>query len=119
MADESAPTGRIELLPFLLRSSSAVELCRGIVDGSAKSIPLMRVSKAADAREQGARHPCLTFRLRQCDTSQGALCACSWRDVYTIPASLSLGQRVISDSAAGKWLSTLITRKESAPRAAG
>ena len=35
------------------------------------------------------------------------------------PASLSLGQRVTSDSAAGKWLSTLITRKGSASRAAG
>ena len=37
---------------------------------------------------------------------RSSLCACSWRDVYTIPASLSLGQRVTSDSAAGKWLST-------------
>ena len=46
VADESAPTSRIELLPFLLRSSSAVELCRGIVDGSATSIPVMHVSEA-------------------------------------------------------------------------
>jgi len=50
---------------------------------------------------------------------RSSLCACSWRDVYTIPASLSLGQRITSDSAAGKWLSTLITRKGSALRAAG
>ena len=46
MADESSPTGRIELLPFLLCSSSAVELCRGIADGSATSIPVMHVSEA-------------------------------------------------------------------------
>jgi len=46
VADESAPTGRIELLPFLLRSSSAVELCRGIIDGSATPMPLMHVSEA-------------------------------------------------------------------------
>jgi len=44
--DGSAPTGRAELLPFLLHSSSAVEPCRGIVYGSAASIPLMRVSEA-------------------------------------------------------------------------
>ena len=111
VADESAPTGRIELLPFLLRSSSAVELCRGIVYRSAASI--------VDARERGARHPRLSSRLRPCDASQGALCTCSWCDVYTIPASLSLGQRVTSDSAAGKRLSKLITRKGSASRAAG
>jgi len=46
VADESAPTGHIELLPFLLRSSSTVELCQGIVDGSATSIPMMHVSEA-------------------------------------------------------------------------
>jgi len=46
VADESSPTGRIELLPFLLCSSSAVELCRGIADGSATSIPVMHVSEA-------------------------------------------------------------------------
>jgi len=72
-----------------------------------------------DARERGACHPRLPSRLRPCDASQGALCTCSWCDFYTIPASLSLGQCVTSDSAAGKRLSTLITRKGSASRAAG
>jgi len=47
------------------------------------------------------------------------LSTCSWGDVYAILASLSLGQRVISDSTAGKRLSMLITRKGSASRAAG
>jgi len=46
MADKSAPTGRAELLLFWRRSPSAVELCRGIIDGSATSIPVMHVSEA-------------------------------------------------------------------------
>jgi len=46
-------------------------------------------------------------------------CSWSWGYVYAILASLSLGQRVISDSTAGKRLSMLITRKGSASRAAG
>jgi len=47
-----------------------------------------------DARERGARHSRLPARLRPCDASQGqgALCTYLWRDVYTIPASLSLGR---------------------------
>ena len=111
MADESAPTGRIELLPFLLRSSSAVELCRDIVNGSATSIPVMHVSEALAI---------LVYRLViDVKTRAKELSTCSWADVYAILASLFLGQRVTSDSVAGKKLNKLITRKARSSHAAG
>jgi hypothetical protein len=111
VADGSAPTGRAELLPFLRRSLSAVELCRGIVDGSATSIPVMHVSEALAI---------LVYRLVIDDRTRAEeLSTYVWGDVYAILASLSLGQRVTSDSAAGQKLNKLITRKASPSRPPG
>ena len=76
MADESAPTGRAELLLFWRRSSSAVELCRGIVDGSATSIPVMHVSEALAI---------LIYRLViDGKTRAKELSTCSWGEIYAV-----------------------------------
>ena len=114
MADESAPTGRAELLLFWRRSPSAVELCRGIVDGSATSVPVMHLSEALAIP---------VYRLViDGKTRANELSKCSWGNVYAILGlglGLALGQRVTSDSMAGKKLNKLITCKARASHAAG
>jgi hypothetical protein len=109
--DGSARPWRAALKQFLHRDPSAIALCFGILDGSAPSFPAVFVSEALAIP---------VYRLVLDKKPQAPeFLSCTWSDVYSILASLSLGQRVNGDSAAGERLRHLIARSEVSSRTPG
>ena len=82
-ADGSARPCRAELKHFLHRDPSAIALCFGILDGSAPSFSAVFISEALAI-------PVYWLVLDKKPQAPEFL-SCTWSDVYSILASLSLG----------------------------